>query len=218
MSKSFRNDLTGQRFGKLTVLEFVPREGTKKSYWKCRCDCGGEKIVAGHDLKLKYTQSCGCLAKEIGKQSGRILGENNCVHGCSKTRLYYIWKGMRQRCYNHNNPDYKNYGGRGIKICDEWLDDFQAFRDWATENGYREGLSIDRIDNDRNYEPDNCRWISIKQQQRNKRNNLIVEYNGEEMCLSDVANTLGISKSTLLFRYHEGDRGERLFRPVESKN
>ena len=133
-------------------------------------------------------------------------------HNLSKTRLYKIWDGMKQRCYNPNDTRYTNYGARGISICDEWEHKFKAFYDWAMKNGYDDTLSIDRIDIDGNYCPENCRWATSAEQMKNRRNNVYVEYDGKVMCLSDAAKASGINKDTLKSRYYAGDRGKSLFR------
>ncbi len=213
MSKSFKKDLTGQRFGRLTVLEFVPREGTKQSYWKCQCDCGNIKVIAGNSLSCRRTLSCGCHRIEKITKVKRKYKD-----GTIDTRLYKIWKGFKQRCYNKNEPSYKNYGGRGISVCNEWKNDFKAFYDWAIENGYSDDLTIDRIDNNGNYEPSNCRWVNMLEQQRNKRNNVMVEYEGKKMCLSAAAKQAGVSVSSVESRYIKGERGKRLFRPAGVEN
>ena len=199
MSKSFRKDLTGQRFGKLVVLEFVPT-ADQASYWKCECDCGNTRNIRGSRLITGKTVSCGCLGKK---------------HGLNNTRLYQVWADMKSRCYNSNHHWYSRYGGRGIIICDEWRDDFQQFYDWAMSNGYKKGLSIDRIDNNGNYESFNCRWVSILEQSHNRSTNVMVEYCGELICMSEAARLSGISRGTLNKRYRKGERGEELFRPVK---
>lgn len=129
-------------------------------------------------------------------------GENNgrYRHGLCKTRLYRIFGNIKQRCYYKNNKDYKNYGGRGIIVCDEWLKDFKKFYDWAINNGYQDGLTIDRINNDGNYEPSNCRWITKKAQSRNNRNNRIITYKGETHCLIEWSEILKIPYPTLRSR------------------
>lgn len=211
MSKSFKHDLTGQRFGRLTVLEFVPTEDNK-SHWKCKCDCGKIITVCGYNIENENTTSCGCLKKETTSRMFK-------THGFSKTRLYRIWTSMKKRCYNLKNSEYDNYGKRGIRMCSSWRDDFQVFYDWAMANGYDDSLTIDRIDVNKGYSSDNCRWADAKTQARNKRNNTMVEYRGETISLAEAAETSGINYGILQHRHFRGDRGERLFRPVkESKN
>ena len=175
----FKKDLTGQRFGRLTVIEYagtlVTKNHSRTTMWKCKCDCGNIKDVRYSNLARGTTQSCGCIHKEK-------LGSMNRTHGLSgnKTRLYTIWKNMRGRCFNTNDKSYDRYGGRGISVCEEWDKSFEAFYKWSIENGYKEDiaesnrnrLSIDRINNDGNYEPSNCRWTNDFVQASNKRNSI----------------------------------------------
>ena len=161
-------DMTGQRFGRLVVKERAVNRG-EQTYWICICDCGNTKVARASDLRRGHTKSCGCLHKEVvaGTLHHKI---NTTTHGKSNTRLYRIWSCMKTRCYNEKWINYKNYGGRGIAICDDWRNDFQAFYTWALSHGYSDTLTIDRIDVNGNYEPTNCRWITLKEQQSNRTN------------------------------------------------
>ena len=158
-------DLTGQVFGRLKVLGISHRTEYKKIMWFCECACGNSKIVQGNHLVNGAIQSCGCLLIETTRKK-------NLSHGESETKLYRRWKGMRERCYYTKHKSYEYYGGRGIEVCDEWKDSFVNFKEWAMRNGFKEELSIDRIDNDGNYEPSNCRWVTHKEQMNNTRKQL----------------------------------------------
>lgn len=184
-------DLSNKKFGRLTVIKRVETERKGQARWLCKCDCGNTKIVQSYDLKSGNTQSCGCQRKENFVHS---------THGHSRKRVYAIWKGMKSRCYNQNRKCYHDYGGRGIKVCDEWKDDFQSFYDWAMANGYTDDLTIDRIDSNGNYEPSNCRWADSIVQGNNKTDNVFIEALGEKHTLSEWSNITGIKYGTLYNR------------------
>ncbi|WP_049041837.1 hypothetical protein [Clostridium sporogenes] len=193
-------DLTGKKFERLTVLE---RAGISKNghiTWKCKCDCGNETIVDGSSLRGGNTKSCGCLA--IEKSTERVVCLT-ATHKMSNTRIFRIWYGVKIRCEKPYSKNYDNYGGRGIKICDEWSDTekgFMNFYNWSMANGYNKRLSIDRIDVNGNYEPNNCRWITNKEQQRNKRNNHLITYNNKTKCLIEWASIYNILPETIQMR------------------
>ena len=205
-----KRDLNGMKFERLTVLREHSKTKNGKYKWLCKCECGAEKVIASSDLVNNKTKSCGCLRNEK-----RFLTSTK--HGHTKggkiPKLYNVWSTMKSRCLNKNNEKYHNYGGRGIKVCDEWLE-FDPFYRWSKENGYKEGLSIDRIDVNGNYSPDNCRWADIETQSYNKRETVKVMVNGKEQTLKELSLTTGINMKTLSTRYVKGDRGERLVRSV----
>lgn len=187
----------GQKFGKLTAVERTESFDKNNGFlWKCLCDCGNETYVPVGRLRSGGAKSCGCSRIEK-------LKEVNKRHCASKTRLYNIWCLMRSRCEKEYRPFYKRYGGRGITVCEEWQT-FEGFRDWAVWNGYADNLSIDRINNDGNYEPNNCRWATSTQQTRNTSQSISVEYQGKKYALADLANKKGLSYMCLYKRIKKG--------------
>lgn len=204
-----RLELAGQRFGRLVVVELHGvRNGC--AIWRCKCDCGKETLTKGSLLRNGKTKSCGCLREEVRRTSTR-------KHGLSNYRPYYVWKDIKRRCYDETATGYKNYGGRGISMCDEWKDNVMAFCDWAHTSGYQRGMSIDRIDNDGNYEPANCVWKTMKEQGNNKRTNHIVEIGGIKRTLSEWADFAGIAYGTVYARVEKGYSGEEIIKPIEAK-
>lgn len=189
--------MTGQKFGRLTALYRLYNYHKKGVYWLCVCECGNLTEVSSLNLLSYHTTSCGCLQKEMTSKARK-------KHGKRHTKIYGVWQGMKRRCYNKNNPKYPIYGGRGITVCDEWNDDFQAFYNWAMSNGYKNGLTLDRINCDGNYEPNNCRWATQQQQQRNRRNNHNITLNGETHCLLEWCEILGVNYNTVTSRLHYG--------------
>lgn len=187
----------GKRFGRLVVLGESYKN--KNIYCLCRCDCGVEKMIRKQHLVNKKIVSCGCYNREISKQRMRcnVIGKK---HGLSRIRVYRIWEAMKQRCYNPKTSKYYLYGGRGIIVCNEWLNSFLAFYDWSVANGYSDNLTIDRINTNGNYEPQNCRWITNEEQQNNRRNNHIIMVNGKKMTLAQASRKLNIPQSTI-WRY-----------------
>ena len=204
-SKSRTFDLTGSRFGKLVAIELsktlYSKSGRSINYWKCLCDCGNYTEVAVGHLMDGHTKSCGCLMDK------NRLGNAVRKHGMVKSKIYLIYASMKQRCLNPNNLHYKDYGARGISICDEWLGEhgFENFVDWAYKNGYDEAKSrneqsIDRIDVNGNYEPSNCRWATMNEQMNNQRKTIKVEYNGAVYSLTELSELVGIKKYILYYR------------------
>lgn len=192
-------DLTGQKFGKLTVIERVNNDKSGKAVWRCECECGNAVKVLGKSLRTGNTQSCGCIQRKKAKARLTELNKTNKKHGHSHDRIYKILGYMKDRCYNPNNEYYHIYGAEGKTVCDEWLGEHGAenFIDWAEQNGYANNLTIDRIDNTKGYSPENCRWVDMKTQSNNKRNNHFITYNGTTCTMKQWAEKCGINYSTL---------------------
>ena len=185
-------NLINQKFGKLLVVN-KSYSKNHKVYWECICDCGKTCFVTTSNLKCNKIKSCGCLKVE------KITNRNS-THNQRNTKLYEVWKTIKQRCLNPNNKAYNNYGGRGITICPEWQENFISFYNWSIINGYKEGLTIDRIDNNGNYEPSNCRWASRIIQSNNTRSNRFITINNETKSLADWCRIYNISYSLVMQR------------------
>lgn len=206
IEKKFRGvNLIGAQFGRWTVVEFAGRGRKSEALWRVKCECGNERDLGAHILKYGGSLSCGCLRLE------RIT-----THGKTHTAEFKIWDGMKQRCHCPTDPGYERYGGRGIFVCQRWRDSFEAF---LADMGTRpEGCSIDRIDNDGPYSPDNCRWATPKQQQRNRRANRMFTINGETRCMSEWAEAFGVDYKTLKARIRQGwEINDALNRPMAKR-
>lgn len=191
MTKYQNNNIFGRKYNKLTVLQKDCDNQRRKVI--CQCDCGNIVSVRLDHVKSNRTKSCGCLRKQV------LL-----KHNLSQSRLYQIWEGMIQRSYNKKSSNYKNYGGRGITVCDEWLNDFVTFKDWAINNGYNDKLTLDRITVNGDYKPSNCRWVTMKEQSNNKRNNKYITYKDETKTLSQWSDFTGINAKTIQTRLRLG--------------
>jgi hypothetical protein len=213
-------DLTSLRFGSLTVIEFFGHQiqpcGATRRFWLCKCDCGKfTKVLSGH-LMSGRIKSCGCSHVECGKR----MGIKNTTHGMRKTKaskVYSAWRSMKQRCSNQKNAFYKNYGGRGIKICERWKVSFENFFS-DMGNPPSNDYSLDRIDVNGDYTPSNCRWATNEQQQNNKSNNVSIKFRGVEKTLAEWADSTGISYSALWHRVNKGWPIEEIFSVPVSKN
>lgn len=194
-------DLTGQKFGRLTVLRRVQDHyypsGRHDVCYECECDCGNTVNVLSIHLRSGHTVSCGCYRVETSRDTFT-------THGMTNTRLYSIWKNMRERCFNPNHKNFEIYGGRGITMCHEWVEDFANFAEWSVNNGYTEELTLDRIDVNRNYEPSNCRWVTQKDQCNNTRRNIVVEIDGETKTLKQWCEFYGLKYGTVSSRVKRG--------------
>lgn len=185
-------NLTGQKFNMLTIVSFAGFDNGHRSRWNCKCECGNDKIITGYDIKSGHSVSCGCFARM--KVKNKMT-----THGLRKHPLYNIWAGMKQRCNNFNSLAYKNYGGRGIKICKEWDDSFKNFYNWAIKNGYNDNLTIERINNDDGYNPNNCKFIPFEDQAKNKRSSKIWIIKGKIFYNHmDAAKFFNVVRSTII--------------------
>lgn len=194
MGKNNLEELIGQKYGRLTITGFV--HSGREWMWLCRCDCGKEKITKPCEVRSKKVNSCGCYHDEICKIKATKFKNSVMEH----KRLYSIYNWMKRRCYRKSEPRYGDYGGRGICISEEWLNPtngFDNFVDWSLKNGYTEEMTIDRIDVNGNYSPENCRWVTNSEQQLNKRTTLWVTYKGERIQLKKLCDTLCVTYDTV---------------------
>lgn len=194
MSKAL--DQTGMTFDRLKVIKRVENDKHKNSMWLCQCVCGETRVVRGSHLTGKNTRSCGCLDREI-------VAKNSVKHGMRYTRIYNIWRKMKERCLNRNSDNYRYYGARGVKVCDEWMS-FSGFYEWSKISGYRDDLTIDRINVFGNYCPSNCRWATMQEQNNNTTRNHTITIGMETRTIQGWADEVGISRSTILARLQNG--------------
>lgn len=190
---AMKENLIGKKFNYLTVLKKVESKDKKHSYYLCRCECGNEKIIRSDTLKDERYVSCGCYNRS------KIKGQKSLKHGQSRTKLYHVWAGMKNRCRKASNYSSKWYYDKSVKVYEEWLS-FEKFYEWCIQNNYREGLTIDRIDYNGDYEPSNCRWVTMKEQNFNTSRNVKLTYNDKTYCMQQWADTLGVNRNTF-WRY-----------------
>jgi len=213
MKRKKANIQSGDKYSRLTIIKEIEKKQYNRQFL-CKCDCGNETTVSSSQLLKGDAKSCGCLRREVTAQRNR---KEKTTHGLSKTRVYGIWERMLSRCSNSEDKNYCNYGARGIKVCDEWKD-VTIFYDWAISNGHQKGLTIERIDNDGNYEPNNCKWIPRKDQNKNRRMNRQITYKGETKNLTEWSKVTGINRKTLETRLKNGWVVERaLTTPVRTR-
>jgi hypothetical protein len=188
-------DITGKKFGRLTIIRKTDKKPKDRYLWECICDCGKEIVVYGTCLYFGTAKSCGCLHTEITVNRNKKMA----THRTSNSRLYRIWSRMKERCCREENKDYKNYGARGITYYEEW-ENFLPFMEWALSNGYEEQLTLERIDVNGNYEPYNCKWTTMLEQANNKRTNRCIEANREKKTIAQWARKIGITRQGLRYR------------------
>lgn len=210
----------GTRFGRLTVTGYTKSgKNGNETYCECLCDCGNRVVIQRTSLRNGHTKSCGCIQREKASNSIKMYNNSDSykgvpsrrTHGMSETRLYSEWLSMRNRCYNKKNKTYRFYGGAGIDVCDEWNNSAESFINWSLQNGYSDSLTIDRIDVKKGYYPDNCRWITAKEQSRNKRNTLWIEHDGETKSFVEWCEIFGIRYEHAYLRKQRGMSFEEIF-------
>lgn len=211
-------DLSGIKFGRLTCIEVAGRDDKSRCVlWKCQCECGNQTLVRSNSLLMGNTKSCGCLQRSIASDESTKRTKHGLTRRGKRTSgVYKSWAHMKQRCLNKENSSYLDYGGRGITICDAWMN-FENFYKWAMKNGYKEGLTIERIDVNGNHEPSNCKWIPKSEQPSNRRSNHYITLNSEQKTLSEWARVHNINPRTVFSRLYSGWPIERLFEPSRVK-
>ena len=208
-----KTDMPGKKFGRLLCIEYSHTE-KRGLCWKCQCDCGSIVVVLGSSLRSGNTKSCGCLGKEITMR--RSYKHGHCGR-TNTTRIHRIWARMKQRCNDPNSSDRYKYHLRGIRVCEEWNNSFESFLKWALENGYQDTLTIERINNDGNYSPANCKWITPAKQARNTRHNHVITINGVARTLAEWSEISGIDAPLLRYRIRQGWPMEKLFKTPYKK-
>ena len=198
-----KQNLLGQRFGRLVVIDEAPNSANSSTLWCCKCDCGNEMITRAANLKSGHVKSCGCFRREV-------IAKRSTSHGGSNSRIYGIWRKMIARCENQKNENYRRYGARGVRVCAEWHD-FTNFRDWAEKAGYTDMLSIDRIDVNGDYEPSNCRWADAKTQSNNRRSNNLITIGIETRTFAEWCAISGVKYKTAHRRLETGHTIEEVF-------
>ena len=190
------NIFEGEQYGYLTVLARTENAKNGHSRWICKCRCGKETVVLSYHLKSGKIKSCGCWWQERKHEYRK-------THGHSNDRIYNIWLAMKNRCYAKSFYRFSDYGGRGIKVCEEWKNNFEAFYNWAMKNGYADNLTIDRIDVNGNYEPSNCRWVTMEVQNLNKRNSHLITYKGITKTMTEWAREVGLPPCVVQYRLNK---------------
>lgn len=197
---------SGDKYNRITLIKLDHKNKNYHQYWLCECDCGVKKVVNASSVKHGSIKSCGCLNNELLKKR-----KPNLSHGyANKEKLYEVWKNMKRRCKDKNNNRYEFYGGKGIVVCEDWDNDYLSFRNWAMNNGYKDNLTIDRIDNNGNYEPENCRWATMKEQLNNQSRNRLLTYKGETKTMSEWATKLNITYGAINHRVQRDWSMERI--------
>jgi len=203
------NELVGRRFGRWEAIEKAPSKG-QGAHWLCKCDCGHTAVVRARQLQAGKSKSCGCYQREVAASGQRTHGKSSLKKDGyrAKPRIYRTWTNMKSRCNNPKSSRYESYGGRGIRVCAEWESNYMTFHNWAVENGYQDDLQIDRIDNDGNYTPLNCRWVTLEENNRNSGRTKRITCGGETHTIPEWAKIKGISERNIRQRLYRGKSPE----------